>query len=60
MQNLGIDLADRDFDRAHHVGKPIDREGNPVKDRQFIVKFTPLRAWTKVCCNRVKDCFEQE
>ena len=37
------------------MGKPIDREGNPVKDRQIIVNFTSFRAWTKVYRNRAKD-----
>ena len=55
IQNLGIDLDDRDFDRTHRVGKPIDREDNPAKDRQIIIKFTSFRARTKVCRNRVKD-----
>ena len=55
IQNLGIDLDERDFDRAHRVGKPIDREGNPAKDRQIIVKFTSFRARTKVYRNRAKD-----
>ena len=54
IQNLGIDLDERDFDRAHRVGKPID-QGNPVKDRQIIVKFTSFRARTKVYRNRAKD-----
>ena len=55
IKNLGVDLNDGDFDRAHRVGKPVDREGNHKKDRQMIVKFTPFRASTNVCRKRVKD-----
>ena len=55
IQNLGIELDERDFDRAHRVSKPFDREGNPVKDRQIIVKFTSFRVRTKVYRNRGKD-----
>ena len=47
-------LADSDFDRAHRVGRPTDREGNNVKDRQMIVKFTSFRARTLVYRHRAK------
>ena len=51
---LGINLADCEFDRAHRVGFSKDKEGNPVKDRQMIVKFTSFRARSRVYQNRPK------
>ena len=52
-RELVPDLTDRDFDRAHRVGKPTDREGRPI-ERQVIVKFTSFWARTKMYRKRVK------
>ena len=52
VAKLGVDINDCEFDRAHRVGYTKDREGNPVKDRQMIVKFATFRARTVVYRNR--------
>ena len=53
---LGLEneLVERDFDRAHRVGSTTDREGNQIKERQMIVKFTSFQARTNVYSNRPK------
>ena len=48
------ELEERDFDRAHFVGKPTDRNGKPV-ERQVIVKFTSFWARTIVYRNRSRE-----
>ena len=40
---VGSQLDDRDFDRVHRVGKPIDREGNPVTKPRFYIDQTHRR-----------------
>ena len=47
---LGLqnDLVGQDFDRAHRVGPPHDRDGKLRTDRQMIVKFTSFWARSKV------------
>ena len=47
-------LNDRDFDRAHRVGKPTSRDGT-AQERQIIVKFTSFWARTSVYRNRAKE-----
>ena len=52
VAKLGITINDCDFDRAHRVGKPKDRDGHMQKDRQMIVKFSTFRARTEVYRSR--------
>ena len=51
---LGLNLDDRDFDRAHRVGSPKDQNGKKKKERQMIVKFTSFKARTLVYQSRPK------
>ena len=51
---LGVNLNNCEFDRAHRVGFTKDKDGNPVTDRQMIVKFTTFRARSLVYRNRPK------
>ena len=48
VAKLGLQVQDCEFDRAHRVGPTVDRAGNPIKDRQMIVRFTTFRARTAV------------
>ena len=52
--NLGLSLEDCEYDRAHRVGYPTDRDGKLRKERPMIVKFTTFRARTSVYRNRNK------
>ena len=52
VAKLGITIDDCEFDRAHRVGRPKDRDGNMVKERQMIVKFSTFRSRTLVYRNR--------
>ena len=54
VEKLGVNLSDSDYDRAHRVSRPVDKQGNIVKHRQMIVKFTSFHARTLVYKSRVK------
>ena len=54
VEKLGLKISDCEFDRAHRIGYQKDRQGNILKERQMIVKFSSFRARTLVYRNRKK------
>ena len=54
VAKLGVKIIDLEFDRAHRVGFQKDRQGNELRERQMIVKFSSFRARTLVYRNRKK------
>ena len=53
VAKLGVNLSNCEFDRPNRVGFSKDKDGNPVSDRQMIVKFT-FRARTLIYRSRHK------
>ena len=54
VAKLGVSLSNCEFDRTHRVGFSKDKDGNPVSDRQMIVKFTTFRVRTLIYRSRPK------
>ena len=56
VAKLGVRIRSgpTELDRAHRVGFSKDKDGNPVSDRQMIVKFTTFRARTLIYRSRPK------